>query len=85
MSGTWVRVTLPLYSLRDDTVRCIVMSLTGQDGNDDLAAELELTTASDTLVDEDVEVSDYEDDQWMPDPTELDLCTDATPRSDVTT
>ena len=68
------RARVPVRS-RDDTVRCIVMSLTGQDETDGLAEELELTTSAGTLPDRaDVELSDYEDENWMPDPVDADLC-----------
>ena len=51
-------------------------SLTGQDESDSLAEELELTASAATLPDRaDVELSDYEDEHWMPDPVDADLCT----------
>jgi hypothetical protein len=59
---------------RSDTVRCIVESLTTTEADDALAHELRADGAAKRLPDgDDVELSDYEDAQWMPDPIDADL------------
>ena len=56
---------------REDTVRSIVTSLTDET---DLSEELMVGDAQPIVIDQEGEESDYEGDDWTPDPIDADPC-----------